>query len=82
LHAADAKKVKDVVVDEGTLDGPIALPGRYTVKLTVAGQSYSQPFTIVRDPRITTPAADLAAQYALLIKIRDSIDTLTAAVER
>jgi photosystem II stability/assembly factor-like uncharacterized protein len=82
LHAADAKKVKDVVVDEGTLDGPVALPGRYTAKLTVAGQSYSQPFTIVRDPRVTTPAADLAAQYTLLIKIRDSIDTLTAAVER
>src|SRR5205823_5639489 len=32
LRSPDADKVKDVVVDEGMVEGPVALPGRYTVK--------------------------------------------------
>jgi photosystem II stability/assembly factor-like uncharacterized protein len=43
--------------------GVTALPGAYTVKLTVAGQSYSQPLTVKLDPRIETPAADLQKQF-------------------
>ena len=82
LRSPDADKVKDVVVDEGMVEGPVALPGRYTVKLTVAGKSYSQPFTIVEDPRITVPPADLAANHALAIRIHGRIDTLSAAVTR
>src|SRR5207245_10643765 len=63
-------------------EGPVAPPGRYSVKLTVAGQSYTQPFTVVNDPRVQTSLADLAAQHALARRIHDRIDTLVAAVER
>src|SRR5207249_1596215 len=45
LRASDAKKAKDIVVDEGMIEGPIVPPGRYSVKITVAGQSVTQPFT-------------------------------------
>jgi hypothetical protein len=31
--------------------GPIALPGEYTVKLTVDGKSLTQPLTVKMDPR-------------------------------
>jgi hypothetical protein len=48
-----------------TLVGPMVLPGTYTVKLTVNGQSYTQPVTIVPDPRVSVPAAGLAAQFQL-----------------
>jgi hypothetical protein len=48
-----------------TLLGPMVLPGSYTAKLTVNGQSYTQPFSVVQDPRITVPAAALAAQFKL-----------------
>ena len=30
--------------------GPIAAPGKYTVRLTVDGQSLTQPFEILKDP--------------------------------
>jgi len=30
----------------------LALPGRYTVKLTVGGKSYTQPLTLKMDPRM------------------------------
>ena len=35
--------------------GPWALPGSYTVRLTVGGKSYTQPLTIKMDPRVKTP---------------------------
>jgi len=82
LRVPDAKKAKDIVVDEGMIEGPIVPPGRYSVKITVAGQSATQPFTVVNDPRVTTSPADLAAQYAFALQIHDRIDTLVSAVER
>lgn len=35
-----------------TPQGPLALPGNYTVKLSVDGASYTQPLTVKEDPRI------------------------------
>jgi photosystem II stability/assembly factor-like uncharacterized protein len=48
-----------------TLAGPMALPGAYTAKLTVNGRTYTQPLTVVADPRVAVPAAGLAAQFHL-----------------
>ncbi len=48
-----------------TLAGPMVLPGTYTATLTVNGQSYTQPVTIVPDPRVNVPAAGLAAQFQM-----------------
>jgi photosystem II stability/assembly factor-like uncharacterized protein len=45
--------------------GAWALPGRYTVKLVVDGASYTQPLVLKMDPRVKTPAADLAKQFAM-----------------
>ncbi len=48
-----------------TLVGPMVLPGTYTAKLTVNGRSYSEPITVVADPRVPVPATALAAQFQL-----------------
>ncbi len=48
-----------------TIVGPMVLPGTYTAKLTVDGKSYSQPVTIVPDPRVHVSQAALAAQFHL-----------------
>ena len=45
--------------------GAWALPGRYTVKLTVKGQSYQQPLVVEIDPRVKSSAADLEKQSAI-----------------
>lgn len=58
-----------------TLAGPMVLPGTYTVKLTVNGQSYMQPLTVVADPRVTVPAAGLAAQFRLQQRMVAGITT-------
>jgi photosystem II stability/assembly factor-like uncharacterized protein len=45
--------------------GAWALPGNYTVKLTIDGKSYSQPLVVKMDPRIKTSAADLRKQFEM-----------------
>ncbi len=41
---------------QGGRGGSLALPGAYTVKLTVDGKVYTQPLTVRRDPRLATVA--------------------------
>ena len=48
-----------------TMVGPMVLPGAYTAKLTVDGRSYTQPVTVVQDPRVTIAATALAAGFRL-----------------
>ena len=49
--------------------GPWALPGDYTVRLTVNGQSYSQPLTVKMDPRVNVSQEDLQKQLELAEQI-------------
>ncbi len=49
--------------------GARALPGEYTVKLTVAGQTYTQPLTVKMDPRVNTSEAGLVRQFELETQI-------------
>jgi hypothetical protein len=64
-------------------EGPLVVPGKYTVKLTVAGQTYTQPLAILRDPRETTTAAAFADQLSLEQKLmagmRESYQAYEAA---
>jgi photosystem II stability/assembly factor-like uncharacterized protein len=56
--------------------GPWALPGHYIVKLTVHGQSYTQPLEVKMDPRVKTPLSDLVLQF----KMAQQINTAQAQV--
>ncbi|MDX2149882.1 MAG: glycosyl hydrolase [Bryobacteraceae bacterium] len=60
--------------------GPLALPGAYTVRLTVDGKSYQQPLKVSSDPRETVSQADRAAQFQLALEMRDSVSRITKIV--
>jgi len=45
--------------------GAWALPGNYTVKLTVDGKTYRQPLVVKMDSRITTSLSDLQKQFRM-----------------
>jgi photosystem II stability/assembly factor-like uncharacterized protein len=45
--------------------GAWALPGNYTVKITVEDKSYTEPLIVKMDPRISTSLADLAKQFEM-----------------
>ncbi len=52
---------------------PWVLPGRYTVRLTANGKSYTEPLTVRMDPRVKTPAADLGQQFSLSKQVFDDL---------
>ena len=64
----------------GGTEGPEAVPGKYSVRLTVLGKSYTAPLEIVPDPRLKLGADDLAKQFDLLIKIRDKVTEVDDAI--
>ena len=49
--------------------GPIVVPGRYTVRLTVGGRTAVETVTVRMDPRVTTPMAGLVQQHALALQL-------------
>ena len=82
LRHAGAPTVPRAKLDAGDpSEGPLALPGTYTVRLTVGGQSRTAPLEVRPDPRSVAPAADLEAQLALALRLRDDLARLARAVE-
>jgi photosystem II stability/assembly factor-like uncharacterized protein len=73
LQYEGASKVPHAPLWGGSTDGPKALPGKYQVRLTVLGKTYTEPFEIQADPRLKITQADLQKQFDLLIKIRDKV---------
>jgi photosystem II stability/assembly factor-like uncharacterized protein len=49
--------------------GVFALPGTYTVRLTVDGKSTTQPLKLRMDPRVPASPEGLAEQFALAMRI-------------
>lgn len=67
-------------IDEVQRVGPIAAPGRYTVRLTADSITVSAPFRILRDPAIRSSDADLAASTAAQVRIRNAINRTAETV--
>jgi hypothetical protein len=63
------------------VDSPWAPPGEYTVRLTVGGQEFTQPLSLRLDPRVTTPASDLARVASLSREMWDGAMAANAAYE-
>lgn len=59
-------------------EGPLVLPGTYTVKLTVDGKSFTQTVTVKNDPRSPAKANELKAaadmQMRLLANLNEAWD--------
>jgi photosystem II stability/assembly factor-like uncharacterized protein len=76
-----AKKIHGAKIDYGDpAEGPRAAPGLYTVRLTAAGKTLTSPLKVVGDPRDPATQADLDAQVAFSLKVRDTISRLTGLV--
>src|SRR5262249_24400629 len=64
-----------------TPQGPLVMPGQYTVRLTVNGKSYTQPLAVRMDPRVTTPPAGLQQQFALSMQAYEGVRSAWAMSE-
>jgi photosystem II stability/assembly factor-like uncharacterized protein len=66
-------------------DGPLAVPGRYSVRLTAGSYSGTQPLTVIEDPRITQDGittAILATQFAHNMRVRELVSDVNRLVAR
>ena len=73
---------KPLVPDPENPPGPTVVPGTYGVELDVGGKTQSASFTVVKDPRLGTTAADYAAQFALHRELVASLSKLKQALNR
>jgi photosystem II stability/assembly factor-like uncharacterized protein len=60
--------------------GPSALPGVYTVKLTADDRQYTAPLTVKMDPRVKTAPAGLQQQYEAEKQLARVITRTTEAI--
>ena len=67
------KEFKGMILYSSPNRGPKAMPGNYTVQLTVNGKTMEQPFTILKDPRLPNTMEDYKKQFDFLIKVRDKV---------
>jgi photosystem II stability/assembly factor-like uncharacterized protein len=81
LRYASATTFPGMVLWGASTAGPAAQPGRYTVRLTVDGREQAKPLVVRRNPLFKDVTdADLRAQFALAIKIRDKVSEANGAV--
>jgi hypothetical protein len=76
----DATTFPGLIMWAGSVRGPQAPPGQYQVRLTAAGTTKTQSFSIVRNPRISSTDADLQQQFALARDINAKVSATNQAV--
>ena len=62
--------------------GPKAIPGTYQAVLTVNGNSVTENFSIVKDPRLPNTKEDYQNQFDFLISVRDKVSEAHEAIIR
>ena len=66
-------------------NGPAAVPGKFSVRLTAGSFSSTQPLSFIEDPRITADGvttADLREQFEHNIRARDLVSDVNKALAR
>ncbi len=61
---------------------PRAIPGTYQVRLSVGERTFTEPFTVVADSRLSATMADYVAQLELRSSIRDGVSETHVALNR
>jgi photosystem II stability/assembly factor-like uncharacterized protein len=62
-------------------EGPQALPGAYSVRLTIDGHSYTQPLKVIIDPRVTASSEDLNKQFAIEFELGTALRDANQALD-
>lgn len=80
MRYPDAVSFDGLILYSANTKGPKAVPGTYTARLTVNGESVTQDFEILKDPRVLSSQADLQAQFDFLLAVRDKLSDANQAV--
>ena len=80
MRYPDATKFPGMILWDGSVRGPLIVPGEYKVELVADGQTQSQPFTIKTDPRAHTTPEEFQKQLALALEVQHSLAQSNQAV--
>ncbi len=81
FRGAESRPVTHWGIEEAEV-GPMAAPGKYTVRLTADGQTFTQPLTLLKDPRTSGSDADIEATVKTQVRIRDDINSASDMVNQ
>jgi photosystem II stability/assembly factor-like uncharacterized protein len=82
LRYPDASTFQNLIMWAAGTQGPVAVPGTYSVRMTIGGKSQTRTFALVKDPRSPASQAVLEEQFAFLIAVRDKTTLANDAVRR
>jgi hypothetical protein len=80
LRYEPPSKVPGIISWADSPTGPLVVPGKYAVRLSVGDKNYMAPIEVREDPRIHTSESDLQKQFDLALQIRDCITQADDAV--
>ncbi len=78
----DAADFEGMILWGGGIYGPRAVPGSYQARLTAGKEVVTVPFEVKADPRGAATQADLEAQLAFLLGIRDKLSQVHREIGR
>jgi hypothetical protein len=82
LNSTPVVSFPGMILWGATQNGPMVLPGTYTVRLTADGAVQTQSFAIAKHPLRPISDADLQYQWDLAGRIRDKVNEANTAVIR
>lgn len=82
MNYPDAEKIPDtLIVWNGNVNGPKAVPGTYYAKIKAGSDSAEVPFEIIPDPNYKTTQAEYEEQFNFLITVRDKFSEVMKALK-
>ena len=78
----DTRPIAHWGIQQPQMQGPLATPGRYTVRLTAGERSLTQPLTILKSTDIPTSEADLVESTSAQVRVRDRMTETAEVVNR
>lgn len=77
-----AEKLDGMILWWASLDGAKAVPGNYQVHLNVNGETSTQTFKIVPDPRAEASVAEMQKQFDFITDINTTIDNAHQSIKK
>jgi len=78
---AGAERVKGMILWWASLSGPMAVPGKYSVKLKAGEKELSQSFSILKNPKSETTMEDVIAQFDFINDINKKMTEIHKALK-
>ncbi|MCR9227807.1 MAG: glycosyl hydrolase [Flavobacteriaceae bacterium] len=77
-----AERLDGMILWWANLSGPKAVPGTYKVTLNVNGETQTENFAILPDPRAEVTAADMQKQYDFITEVNETVDRAHQSIKK